>query len=191
MDNAGTINDQVTDAVSQTSTLVLGSAAPQSLALLDVTGAETMGMSMHNAVTSQQNAQISAMAAITSVCAKMLKVQAPAAPEPSKPDDRTPPPFLPISTSGDSASEMINQASTLAQAAASMLEKSAGDNQQNKQDLQKLIASLQKLAGEDGADSSGNSSGTGSGDSGAAAQDSGGSTPGTGTGAPDNGAKKE
>lgn len=42
--------------------------------LIDVVMSETLGMSMHNAVTAQQNAQMSATAAVTAACAKMLQM---------------------------------------------------------------------------------------------------------------------
>ncbi|ADZ91951.1 RebB family R body protein [Marinomonas mediterranea] len=76
------VNDQVTDAVSQINTLMTGGAPSQSMGMLDVTGTETIGMSMFNAVTAQQNAQTSATAAITASCAKMLRT------------DTTPPPAV-------------------------------------------------------------------------------------------------
>ena len=81
------VNDQVTDAVTQINALLTGGAAAQSMAMLDIAGAETMGMSMFNAVTAQQNAQTSTSAAVTASCAKMLKTDLPAKPAPAKKDD--------------------------------------------------------------------------------------------------------
>lgn len=71
------VNDQVTDAVTQLNTLLTGGAMPQSMGMLDIAGAETLGMSMFNAITAQQNAQTSSSAAITASCAKMLKTEMP------------------------------------------------------------------------------------------------------------------
>lgn len=46
----------------------------RALGLLDTVMAETLGMSLHNAVMTQQNAQMSATAAVTATCAKMLQM---------------------------------------------------------------------------------------------------------------------
>ncbi|WP_394204180.1 RebB family R body protein [Shewanella waksmanii] len=81
-----TVNDQVTDAVTQLNALLTGGAAPQSLSMVDIAGAETMGMSMFNAITAQQNSQTSASAAATASCAKMLKTEVPALPDKDKKD---------------------------------------------------------------------------------------------------------
>lgn len=142
MDNSSSVNDQVTDAISQLNTLLISSSAPQSLALLDVAGAESMGMAMHNAVSNQHNAQISSGAAITSVCAKMLQIPSepfkPKAPDSS--ENRVIPPFLPLdneptkSTTGN----LVNKVETLVKDAESI----------NPDDLQKvnsLIAELQNI----------------------------------------------
>lgn len=71
------INDQVTDALTQVNTHMIGSAPSQSLGLLDITGAETLGMSMYNAITAQQNSQTSSSASATATCAKILQSIAP------------------------------------------------------------------------------------------------------------------
>ncbi|WP_394391691.1 RebB family R body protein [Shewanella woodyi] len=81
-----TVNDQVTDAVTQLNALLTGGAAPQSLSMVDIAGAESMGMSMFNAITAQQNSQTSASAAATASCAKMLKTEVPALPDKDKKD---------------------------------------------------------------------------------------------------------
>ncbi|MCF6459134.1 RebB family R body protein [Pseudoalteromonas sp. MMG024] len=85
-----TVNDQVTDAITQLNALLSGGAAAQSMGMLDVTGTETIGMSMFNAVTAQQNAQTSASAAATASCAKMLNLMIPTPPPEKvlKPDDK-------------------------------------------------------------------------------------------------------
>ncbi|TBR41724.1 hypothetical protein CBF23_008930 [Marinomonas agarivorans] len=75
------VNDQVTDAVSQMNALLTGGAPSQAMGMLDVTGTETIGMGMFNAITAQQNAQTSASAATTASCAKMLRTEI-LAPEP-------------------------------------------------------------------------------------------------------------
>lgn len=80
------VNDQVTDSVSQVNALLAGSSAGQSLGMLDVAGAETMGMSMFNAITAQQNSQTSSTASATATCARILQTQLPAPPKPTKAD---------------------------------------------------------------------------------------------------------
>lgn len=72
-----TVNDQITDSITQLSALLTGGAAAQSMGMLDITGTETLGMSMFNAITAQQNAQTSASAAATASCAKMLNIELP------------------------------------------------------------------------------------------------------------------
>jgi len=44
------VNDQVTDSVSQIHTLLTGGAPSQAMGMLDVAGTETLGMTMFNAV---------------------------------------------------------------------------------------------------------------------------------------------
>lgn len=96
MNDENTINDVITDSMSQINTMVIGSSVPQSLGMLDITGTETLGMSMYNAVTTQQNAQISASAAVTATCARIIQAQGPLpAPESTGSKD-IPPPFMPL-----------------------------------------------------------------------------------------------
>lgn len=54
--------------------LIRGAANSQSFAMLNSVMAETIGMSMHNAVSTQHNAQMLNSAATTSTCAKILSV---------------------------------------------------------------------------------------------------------------------
>ena len=95
MNDENTINDVITDSMSQINTMVVGSSVPQSLGMLDITGTETLGMSMYNAVTTQQNAQISASAAVTATCARIIQAQGPL-PAPESTDSKNPPPFMPL-----------------------------------------------------------------------------------------------
>jgi hypothetical protein len=73
------VNSQITDSVSQVNMMVNGSSATQALGMTNITGAETMGMSLFNAITAQQNAQTSSSAATTASCAKMLQTPTPVA----------------------------------------------------------------------------------------------------------------
>jgi len=146
------VNDQITDAVSQVNALVLGSAVPKSLAVLDMVSAETVGMSMYNAVTAQHNAQISASASITATCAKMLQA------EPARPVDPVaatdnPPPFMPLNTENPlSASQLINQAKTLAEAALKMAGKEGDTQNEFDSDLKNLMNTLNAASSAEAAE---------------------------------------
>lgn len=59
---------------------MLGQSAAQTQGLLDTVMAETLGMSMHNAVTAQHNSQMVASAAVTAACARMIRGATPAPP---------------------------------------------------------------------------------------------------------------
>lgn len=149
------VNDQTVDAVSQVSTMLIGNSAPQAMGLLDVTGAESMGMSMHNAVSSQHNSQISSAAAVTAACAKMLQINNDGPAQPPAPATPPPPPFMPLGPDNTvSAEAMLKQANTLAEAAAKMIEddqtQQKNSKSENAADLNKLIATLQGLAKEEG-----------------------------------------
>ena len=50
----------------------------QPTGLVETTLAETLGLSMHNAVSNQQSAQITASASITNACARLLQAPVPA-----------------------------------------------------------------------------------------------------------------
>lgn len=72
----GTINAQVQDAVATSNALVAGAAAQTAMALTYTTGADTIGMVMHNAVTAQHGMQTVARAAVATVCAQIVKAGA-------------------------------------------------------------------------------------------------------------------
>src|SRR5689334_16927728 len=69
----GTVNDQITDSVTQVDTAVVGNAPAQTTSMLDAVMAESIGMAMYNAVTTQHNSQMVASAAVAAACARMLK----------------------------------------------------------------------------------------------------------------------
>ena len=54
----------------------------QPTGLVETTFAETIGLSMHNAVTNQQSSQMTTSASITNACARLLQTPAPANLEP-------------------------------------------------------------------------------------------------------------
>jgi hypothetical protein len=94
-------------SIADVQQLLKGTAASQSMAMLNNVMAETIGMSMHNAVTAQHNAQMLNSATTTSTCARILSVIAAKAPLPPKPPTPGPvPPAVinpqtqPISSSG-------------------------------------------------------------------------------------------
>lgn len=140
---ATAVNDQITDSVSQSNAMVVGSAASQSFGFLNVTGAEALGMLMHNAVNAQQNAQVSASAAATSTCARILQAQL-APPEKTPPAVKLPPPFTPLSPTNLAPGALINQANTLVKEAA-VEASAAASTQISATDLAGLIATLQDL----------------------------------------------
>lgn len=94
---SSSLNDQITDAVAETNSTVLGHAPSGSQGLLDAVMAETVGMLMHNAVTAQHNSQMVSGAATAAACARILrtgggappvvKVSVPGAPQPGSGDD--------------------------------------------------------------------------------------------------------
>lgn len=148
--NNGSVNDVITDSVTSTSTLLTGYAAPQGMALLDVVSAETIGMAMHNAITAQQNAQLAANASVTTTCARMLSLEPVPKEEASEPE-KSPPPFMPLSTGSDpnpgDPSAMLNMASTLADNAVEALKKQSNDDTAAQAAIQDLIDKLQKMSG--------------------------------------------
>lgn len=67
---------------------VSGPMTEQSTGIVDTIFAETLGLGMHNAVSSQLNSQMTTSASVTSACARLLKTPyaAPSSAEaPSKP----------------------------------------------------------------------------------------------------------
>lgn len=79
----GTVNDQITDSFTQTTTHVVGNSPSETKSMLDTLMAETIGMAMYNAVTNQHNAQMVSNATVIAACARMLK--APIAVSPAVP----------------------------------------------------------------------------------------------------------
>ena len=70
------VNGQITDSMNQVLTTLLGQSTAYSFGLIDTVMSDTLGMTMHNAVTAQQNQQIIANAALSAACAQMLKAKA-------------------------------------------------------------------------------------------------------------------
>jgi hypothetical protein len=61
------------ETINQFNTLQAFSMQPTSL--LDTTLADTLGLSMHNAVTSQQQSQMTTAASVTNACARLLQTR--------------------------------------------------------------------------------------------------------------------
>ena len=74
------VNDQIVESVADVVTLNIGEAPSQSSAMLDVVMAETIGMTMYNAVSRQQSSSTVGSAAVTAACAKMLQTPFPVIP---------------------------------------------------------------------------------------------------------------
>lgn len=89
------VNGQITDAVTQTVTLLTGQAPSQAFGMMDAVMVETMGMAMYTAVNRQQNAGMVGNAAVTAACAKMLSL--PPFPLAAPPPGAEPPPVPPAS----------------------------------------------------------------------------------------------
>ena len=75
-----------TDAPSanDTTAAVSGQLSGQPTSLVETTFAETIGLSMHNAVTSQQSSQMTTAASITNACARLLQTGVPVKKAPAK-----------------------------------------------------------------------------------------------------------
>ena len=142
-----TVNSQITDSVSQANAMVVGAASSEAMSLLDLVSAETLGMSMHNAVTAQQNAQMSTNASITASCARMLQAQSPVpAPEPL-PVPVVPPPFMPLDpTEDNSAADLLQDAQKMIEAATKMMNAEETAVTDDKKELKKITALLEAAA---------------------------------------------
>lgn len=73
---AGTVNSQITDAVTQANALTIGLAPGASVAMACITMAESIGLAMQNAVTAQQNMQQIEEAVVVATSAQILKAGA-------------------------------------------------------------------------------------------------------------------
>lgn len=150
MADESTVNSQVTDSVTQVDTLMLANSASESMSLLDLVSAETLGMSMHNAVSSQQNSQMSASAAVTASCAKMLAVSPPPPPEPISENPDVPPPFMPLdggATTGQTAEQLAKEATEMAEKAIKMIEASDNQTDEDVSVLQGLMSKIKAVTG--------------------------------------------
>ncbi len=70
----------MTDTTDNVTPAVSNPFSGQPTGLVETTFAETLGLSMHNAVTTQQSAQMTTAASITNACARLLQAPVPAAP---------------------------------------------------------------------------------------------------------------
>lgn len=69
-----TVNPQITDAVTQTNTKVLGLAPAEAMGNLFVATSQALANAAHNATNNQQQANITAQAATTSGVATLYSV---------------------------------------------------------------------------------------------------------------------
>lgn len=155
----GTINDMITDSVSHNTVLNNGLAPATGASMLDVVSAETVGMSMHNAVNAQNNAQITTSASIARTCAHMLGMQSAV---PGKPPKKNPPPFIPLSgapagtptapkTPTDPAA-LIAQAEALIHQADAAIKKQNPNATQEQTELTSMVSKLKALVNPHHAD---------------------------------------
>lgn len=70
----------MTDTTNNVTPAVSNPFSGQPTGLVETTFAETLGLSMHNAVTTQQSSQMTTAASITNACARLLQTPIPAAP---------------------------------------------------------------------------------------------------------------
>lgn len=77
---AGTVNDQILDSVVQAQLATLAQGAAQSMGMVNAVLAETLGMSMHNAVSAQRHSQLTNAASVTATCARLLNSFSPPTP---------------------------------------------------------------------------------------------------------------
>ena len=68
----GTVNSQITDAVTQANTSAIGLAPPLSMALTYMAMADSVGKLMENAVAGQQNGSTIGGAATAVTCATII-----------------------------------------------------------------------------------------------------------------------
>jgi len=61
----------------QLPTVVSNPFSNQPTGMVETTFAETLGLSMHNAITNQQSSQMTTSASITNACARLLQAQSP------------------------------------------------------------------------------------------------------------------
>lgn len=88
------VNTQITDSVIESYEATVGSGPSQSMAMLDVVMSNSLGTGMQNAVTTQHNASLTALAATTQACARILAVFG------EQPDVGTPGPAGPAGPKG-------------------------------------------------------------------------------------------
>ena len=120
----GTMNTRIIDSVTTNATLLTGQAPSQAFGILDTVMAETLGMSMHNAVMRQQADGMVSAAATTATCAKMLQTQAPYIITLSPPNP-PPAPMAAITqavTEGEAALAALKAQAAAAQAQAALIE---------------------------------------------------------------------
>ncbi len=69
---AGTVNSQITDAITQSGTINLALAPSFAMAMTYTTMADSIGIEMENATTTQNGMQITANAAVAQTCALII-----------------------------------------------------------------------------------------------------------------------
>ena len=123
MIDESTTNSQITDSVTQSNTTVIGQAPASTQGLLDAVMAETIGMSMHNAVSAQQNSQMMGSAAVAATCARLIKAPTVLKPpaksagkqEPGPPPDSSGSPAAEVAKKQVANQQLLNETSAALQ----------------------------------------------------------------------------
>ena len=124
-----TVNPQITDAVTQSDTISLGTAIPFSAGVANIMMAKSIGMLMMNAVSTYHNAKISESAATTMGSAKILQ------------DAGSTP-----GGAGQSSEQLIKRTAQLANQAIAMMNPEDDNYQANKAALESLVTKLKDTA---------------------------------------------
>ncbi|MGK6356850.1 RebB family R body protein [Sphingomonas sp. DT-207] len=74
-----TLNSQIVDAVAAVNAILAGQAPADSMAMLGLVGAQTIGLGMHNAVARQQAEAAINASATAALCARMIGTGVPLA----------------------------------------------------------------------------------------------------------------
>ena len=119
--------------------------ASQSQSMVDAVMAETIGMSMHNAVSSQQRAQMLSSAAVTAACARIVAATAKEAPLPVVTT-------LPAPSSSNTPASDIAQSNMDAQAAITALSRQADSSTKDASTARGDLKSLSDMADQGAGD---------------------------------------
>ena len=78
---------QADTSATETQPSIVNPFSVQPTGLVETTFAETLGLSMHNAISNQQSSQMTTSASITNACARLLQAPIPVKTKPEKEGD--------------------------------------------------------------------------------------------------------